>query len=76
MPGTEAWAVLQAALRRAPGVPFRIDCEPCVKAIHYGIKWATTGRRKHARVHALMLTALDDMPPRARGVDAGPHEGQ
>ena len=43
-------------------MPFRIDCEPCVKAIHYGVKWATTGRRKHARVHALMLAALDDMP--------------
>ena len=44
--GAEAWAVLQAALRRAPDVPFRIDCEPCVMAIHRGMDWATNGKRK------------------------------
>ena len=26
------------------------------------MKWATTGRRKHARANALLLAALDDMP--------------
>ena len=28
IPGTEAWAVFQAARRRAPDAPLRIDCEP------------------------------------------------
>jgi len=62
IPGAEAWAVFQAARRRAPNAPLRIDCEPCVTAIHRGLKWATAGRRKHARVNALLLTALDDTP--------------
>ena len=60
--GTEAWAVLQAARRRAPDAPLRIDCEPCVTAIHRGMEWATAGHRKHARVNALLLSALDDTP--------------
>ena len=62
IPGTEAWAVLQAALRRTPNAPLRIDCEPCVKAIHGGMKWATAAARKHARVNALLLSALEDTP--------------
>ena len=62
IPGAEAWAVLQAALRRTPDMPIRIDCEPCVNAIHRGMQWATAGSRKHARVNALLLAALDDTP--------------
>ena len=62
IPGTEAWAVLQAAHHRTPDVPLRIDCEPCVNAVRRGVKWATTGKRKHARVHALLLAALEDTP--------------
>ena len=62
IPGTEAWAVFQAARRRVPNAPLRIDCEPCVLAIHRGIKWATAGHRKHARVNALLLSELDDTP--------------
>ena len=45
-----------------PRPPLRIDCEPCVTAIHRGVKWATAGHRKHARVNALLLAALDDTP--------------
>ena len=58
IPGTEAWAVLQAALRRAPDAPLRIDCEPCVNAVQRGMQWAIAGNRKHARVNALLLAAL------------------
>ena len=65
IPGTEAWAVLQAASRAEPGCTYRVDCEPCVNAIHRGKVWATAGSRVHARVNALMLAALDDTPPDA-----------
>ena len=62
IPGAEAWALLQAAQRRTPDVPIRVDCEPCVNAVHRGMKRATADSRKHARVNALLLTALDDTP--------------
>ena len=38
IPGTEAWALYQAASRAMPGTAFRTDCEPCVTAIHHGRK--------------------------------------
>ena len=53
----------KAAVGALPGCSLRIDCEPCVKAFHYGLKWATADRRKHARVHRLMLEAWDDLDP-------------
>ena len=34
IPGAESWAALQAARVAWPGSTFRIDCEPCVLAIH------------------------------------------
>ena len=60
IPGVEAWALTQAAIRAEPGCEYRVDCEPCVKAVHRGRAWATSGQRPHARVNALMHAALDD----------------
>jgi hypothetical protein len=37
-----------------------VDCEPCVKAVHMGLKRATSDSRAHARVNTLMHAALDD----------------
>ena len=45
-----------------PGSKFRIDCEPCVKAIHGGMARAQSDKKPLARVHQLMLVALDDTP--------------
>ncbi len=63
IPGAEAWAVLQAAMRSMGTCKFLIDCKPCVTAIHRGKKWATAGNRQHARVHGLISSAVEDMPP-------------
>ena len=62
IPGAEAWALTQAASRAEPGCEYRVDCEACVKAVHRGPKWATSDRRPHARVHALMHSTLGDTP--------------
>jgi hypothetical protein len=59
IPGAEAWALTQAATRAEPGCTYRVDCEPCVKAVHRGRAWATSDRRPHARVNVLMHSALD-----------------
>ena len=45
-----------------PGSKFRIDCEPCVKVIHGGMARAQSDKNPLARVHQLMLVALDDTP--------------
>jgi hypothetical protein len=59
--GAEAWALLQAALRAVPGkCRYKVDCEPCVNAVQVGIKVATAASKPHARVHGLMLMALED----------------
>ncbi len=62
VPGTEAWAVLQAAARAAAPLQYRIDCQPCVQAIHNGRKWATAAHRTHARVHGLLHEAVATTP--------------
>ena len=62
IPGTESWAVYQAAMRAEPGTVFMVDCEPCVLAAHRGRAWATSDKNPLARVHLLMVTALDDTP--------------
>ena len=62
IPGAEAWALFQAASRAWLGCRYRVDCEPCVKAFHNGREAATADFRPLARVHALMLAALDDTP--------------
>ncbi len=62
IPATEAWAVLQAAMRSAGDCRYLIDCLPCVDAIRTGAKWATAAQRRHARVHALLHAAIDEMP--------------
>ena len=57
IPGTEAWAVAMAAVGAEPGCKLRVDCEPCAKAFHAGLAWATADKRVHARVHRAMLIA-------------------
>ena len=34
IPGTEAWALLQAASLALPGTTFMVDCQPCVDTVH------------------------------------------
>ena len=38
IPGAEAWAILQGTGMVMPGSPFRVDCKPCIDAIHRGAK--------------------------------------
>lgn len=63
IPGTEAWALLQAATGAEPGRSVRVDCLPCVIAVFNGLAWATTDKRKHARVHSMLLKARCDLGP-------------
>ena len=65
IPGTETWAFYQAASRAEPGSTFMVDCEPCVLAVHKGAVAATSDKNPLARVHGLMMHALDDIPPEA-----------
>ena len=62
IPGTEAWALLQAAQVAEPGSTYRIDCKPCVDAIKRGRVWATSAARPLARVFELVFAAVDDTP--------------
>ncbi len=41
IPGAEAWAILQGTNIVMPGSPYRVDCKPCIDAIHQ----ASLGRR-------------------------------
>ena len=65
VPGSEAWALLQAAQVADVGSEFRIDCQEVVKAMHRGRTWATSAKRPLARVFNLVLTAADDFVPEA-----------
>jgi hypothetical protein len=61
--GAEAWAALQVGLRAVPGkVKLMIDCQPCVAMIHGGLTAATTANRPLARVNAMVLSVLEDVP--------------
>lgn len=62
IPGAESWAALQAAKVAWPGSTFRIDCEPCVLAIHAGMARACSDANPLARVHQLLAIAFDDTP--------------
>ena len=46
IPGTVAWAILQAAMLAESGCNYRVDCKPCIEAIHRGKKWATAANRR------------------------------
>jgi hypothetical protein len=48
-----------------PGCVYRVDCMPCVDALHRGVKWATAPHRPLARVHAMLGHAVDDVPASA-----------
>ncbi len=61
--GAEAWAVLQVGLRAVPGkVKFMIDCKPWVYMIHGGVTAATTADRPLARVNAMVMSVMEDVP--------------
>ena len=62
IPGAESWAALQAAKVAWPGSTFRIDCEPCVQAIHAGMARACSDANPLARVHQLLAIAFDFTP--------------
>jgi len=74
--GAEAWALLQAGMRALPGgCTFKVDCEPCVKAVKDGIVIATAANKVNARVHGLILRALDDTPA-SKVIWLPAHKGQ
>ena len=59
--GSEAWAMLQAALRAIPGLcTFKGDCMSCIDMIKAGWASATPAKRVYARVYALLIPALED----------------
>jgi hypothetical protein len=62
IPGTEAWALLQAILHAAPGSHFRSDCLPCVNMLRMSRKEATAAHRPLARVAGLIFSAMVDVP--------------
>ena len=45
-----------------PGSTFRIDCDPCVSAIHAGLTRACSDANPLARVFQMMAIAFDDTP--------------
>ena len=45
-----------------PGSTFRIDCDPCVKAIHGGMDRGVADSNPLARVHQHLVVGLDDTP--------------
>ena len=65
IPGTEAWALYQAASLAEPGCEYFVDCEPAVKAMHQGPAACARDNNPLARVHGLMHHALSDVPPQA-----------
>ena len=65
IPGTEAWALLQAASLALPGTTFLVDCQPCVDAVHKGIAFARSDKNPLARVHTLLAEAMSDVPSEA-----------
>ncbi len=62
IPGTEAWALLQAATVAEPGSEFRLDCKPCLDAIEWGPSCATSATRPQARVFNVLFAAIGDTP--------------
>jgi hypothetical protein len=61
--GSEAWGLLQAASVAMPGAcRFKSDCLSAVQAVHNGAQKATAATNVYARVHNLLLAALDDTP--------------
>ena len=60
--GSEAWALLQAAIRALPGgCVFKGDCKSCIDMVKSGLASATSAKRVLARVYALLIPALEDV---------------
>ena len=61
--GAEAWALLQATGSALPGEStFISDCKVMVDCLKDGKRKATAGSSTHARVYALIFSAIDDTP--------------
>lgn len=71
--GSEAWAMLQAAIRVMPGgrSRFKGDCKACIDLIHASLEVAASPKRALARVYNLLLQAMEDICLDC-DVDAGP----
>ena len=66
--GAEAWALYQSLLVTIPiQCRYWPDCLPVHIAVQKGIGIACDPKNVLARVHSLMLTALDDSPPEVVG---------
>ena len=62
--GAEAWAMLQVSLCSMPGRdPYWSDCLPLVQAVHKGSQVGTDPTHPRARVHSLLMAALEDTDP-------------
>ena len=59
IPGTEAWAILQASAFALPGCRLFSDCKPCVDALHAGRAWACSAKRPLARVFLLLFDSFE-----------------
>ncbi len=65
VPGTEAWALMQALMRAEPGCTYKVDCFQVVDGIKRGKKWATAAQRPLARIFGIIFAHADDVDPEA-----------
>ena len=66
--GAEAWALFQSLLVTSPSkCRYWPDCLPVHLAVQKGISIASDPKNVLARVHGMMLTALEDTSPRVVG---------
>ena len=64
-PGTEAWALVQAASQVEHSCTYKTDCQGCVKVLHGTPSKAKAAKNPLARVYNLLLPLLDDTPREA-----------
>ena len=60
--GAEGWAILQAVMVASPGSTFVTDCKVIADTIQLGRHAAVGAGSTHARINALLFSALDDTP--------------
>ena len=66
--GAESWALLQALLVSIPALSrYWTDCLPLYEAVGKGPSVANSSKNMLARVHNLILAALDDCDPKVVG---------
>ena len=74
IPGTEAWALAQAAMHAELGCVSFVDCKPCVDAFHDGPEACRAANKPLARVPTVKHVALDDVQKGGSDLDASPPE--